>query len=65
MFGIALVLPFAYTTVLAVKRILLNKSVSSIMKHLLMMINREREHYQTNDNEGDPLLHHLANNQGV
>ena len=65
MLGVALVVPFAYATVLAVKRILPNKLVGSVKKYLLMIILKDKEQYQMDKHEGDPLLQHLADNQRV
>ena len=66
MLGVALIVPFAYyATVLAVKRILTNKLVGSVKKYLLVIILRDKEQYQMDEHEGDPLLQHLADNQRV
>ena len=65
MFGLALVIPVAYAIVMAVKRILSSKSltvIASIKKHFLIMMLRDKKPREC---EGDPLLQHLADNQGV
>ena len=49
---------------LVVKRILPNKSVVSVKKYFPMSM-RDKEQYQTDEHESDPLLHYLADNQRV